>query len=86
MSTRAVGYRALGHGQGGLETVGIAEVEEQAFGKFAGHAARFQVDHEQSLLPFNLARICAFFADAGKNGARVIAKIHDESHQFFRLW
>jgi hypothetical protein len=71
----AIRHGRLGHGKNWPHTVGIADVEEHAFGNNASHLARLQVDDEQRLFALYLAGISALLPEAGDDGARVITEI-----------
>lgn len=80
-SSTSVGHGRFGGGEDRGDVVGIADVEEHTFRKFAGHAARFEVDDEECLPTLEFERIRALFLNTCKDPARVVAERHNQSHE-----
>src|SRR4051794_25812574 len=72
----AVRYLSFRNSEHRQQAVSIADVEQHAFGFFAGHFSWAEVDNEQGLpaLDFRF-HVAPFLFHAGQNDAPVIAEI-----------
>jgi hypothetical protein len=81
---RSVRHGRFGHCKNRSDAVGVADIEQHAFGNDAPHFSRWQVHHEKRLPALDLARIHAFFLKAGEDRAGVIAEVDAQLHEFVR--
>ena len=72
------------HRQRRLHAVGIADIEQHPFRNLAHHFLWLEIDDEQRLLAFDLARIFALLFHSRQNAAAMIAEINCQLKQLVR--
>ncbi len=62
-------------------TICIADIEQHPFGNDSAHFSRLEIDHEQSLSPFDFSRIGTLLFHPGDNFALPVAETDSELDQ-----